>query len=154
MRTITNKTHDFVPTQCECNKRADLAPQVNAHNRVAIFDAITAVGARTVVARFSGGDNQVNIDRVNAYAGANGKQKIKLRSTPVTIQIIDGGKKIKNRTETLESAIGSVCFEYLEQECSSWLDENVRGTLTFDAADMTITLDCNGWFEFGDTYEF
>jgi hypothetical protein len=127
-------------------RRNERAVGVNAHNREILFAALTAAGVRTVVIDFDayGGD----IDgRIDAYAGVKGEGPIQLPGTSVTIQVIDDDWRewqVKDQTETLKSAIDTVCYEYLEQTHDGWDHHpGAFGTFTFDAADKTIKLDFN-----------
>ena len=56
--------------------------------------------------------------------------------------------QVKDQIETLEKAIDTVCYEYLEQTHAGWeiSDGEVDGafgTFEFDVAKKTITLDYN-----------
>jgi hypothetical protein len=153
MTDIENETSDAEwqrEWEAERARRNELAVGVNAYNREVLLAALRAAGVRTVIVDFNGYGDEGQIERIDAYTGVQGEGPIQFLETHVTIQVMDDwrGLQVKDQTETLESAIDTVCLEYLEQVASGWeINEGAFGDFTIDAAEKTIKLDFNKRFE-------
>jgi hypothetical protein len=155
--------HDFNTKWREMNARRDeLAGEVNRYNKHVLFAAMTAAGVHSVTVHFDGCGDEGQIEQIKAYGEGKSGVELPTTPTPLTVRVIDAhvdDVKVKDKeAETLQDAIETVCYEYLEQTHGGWEisdgeADGAYGDIIFDIARGTITLDYNQRYIASENYE-
>lgn len=116
-----------------------------AENKRAIFAALRLVGIEQVVIEYGGGGDSGEIEDVAATPKAlTNEDKVFVRPLPSTW----GTPEIKLAEEVgLRDGVESFAWDLLEYKHGGWENnDGGRGTITFDVATETVTLDHNTYF--------
>jgi len=116
--------------------------EANLLNKAVVFDALVASGVTRIIAEFDGEGDSGQLNGVAAYRG---ETLVALPLQPISLQRSEFNTQgLTTRSETLENAVITLCYDYLEQEYAGW--ENNDGAyseFTFDVAARLIELDMN-----------
>ena len=118
---------------------------LNEGNKTAIFDALAAANITKVVVDFDGEGDSGQIDSIVAFTG---EELTKMPVTTVTIRQVQYGKPEPFPVEsTLDQAIETLCYDYLEDMHGGWENnDGAFGEFTIDAVNRTIELEFNARF--------
>jgi hypothetical protein len=114
-------------------------------NKGAVFDALTAANITKVLVEFDGEGDSGQISSVTALRG---DERADLPAATVAIQRVAWGDATVVTTHpTLEDAIETLCYDYLEEAHDGWEnDGGAYGEFRIDVAARTIALEFNGRF--------
>ena len=123
--------------------------EVNAANKITLFDALIKAGVTTVTVEFDGEGDSGQIESVTACIG---DKQTKLPNVPITVRHVSWNSQDTTTVDTpLPEAIKDLCYDYLSQEHGGWENnDGAFGTFSFDVAAKTIALEFNG--RFTDTF--
>lgn len=118
-------------------------PKINKGNKRALFDALAAAHITEVHVDFDGVGDSGQIGSVIAFRG---EDRAELPKATVTIrQVSWPNTKAAITQATLEEAIETLCYAYLEETHGGWENnDGAYGEFRFDVAKRTITLEFNG----------
>ena len=137
-------TNDYI-TAYSNYRRAQA--EANDRNKIVVLDALSAAGITSVTVEFDGeGDSgQIN--------GVHCEPETDITKIQVTTQHADwNNPAISEQTETLESAVESLCYGYLLFEHGGWENnDGAFGEFTIDVAARTIALEFSARFSTYDT---
>ena len=114
----------------------------NELNKKAVFDALEAAGISQILVTFHGEGDSGQIEDVAAEPAGP------IPKTPITLHHTQWGLDDMTQSETtLDEAVESLCYDYLEQEHGGWENnDGAYGEFTFDVAERTMSLDFNARF--------
>ena len=146
------------------------ASRANALNKAAVFDALAAAGISDVTVTFDGYGDSGQIEGITAHSGETPKalpappsaatpaNLAPLPEMPMTLhQATWDSDELGTCESTLQDAIETLCYDYLEQEHGGWMDnDGACGEFEFDVAARAIHLEFNGRFTdvYTQTHEF
>jgi hypothetical protein len=116
---------------------------VNEGNKRSLFDALAAAKISEVYVDFDGVGDSGQIDSVTALRG---KARTELPETNITIQLVRiwHDPKPLITEATLEQAIETLCYGYLEERHAGWEnDDGACGQFRFNVAKRTVKLEFN-----------
>jgi hypothetical protein len=121
--------------------------EANDHNRTVVLDALSAAGITSVTVDFDGEGDSGQINGVHCKGSVADIAKIS-----VTTRHAAWGGTLSEQTETLESAVESLCYGYLAFEHGGWENnDGAFGEFTIDVAARTIALEFSARFSTYDT---
>jgi hypothetical protein len=122
--------------------------EANALNKAVVFDALAAAGIARLTIEFDGEGDSGQLNGVAAYSG---ETPATLPPTPITLhRTLFNTQGLITHSETLENAIETLCYDYLEQEYAGWENnDGAYGEFIFDVAARQIDLEMN--VRFSDT---
>ena len=122
--------------------------EANVLNKAVVFDALVAAGITRLTIEFDGEGDSGQLNGVAAY---NGETPAILPPTPITLHRAQFNTHgLITHSETLENAIETLCYDYLEQEYAGWENnDGAYGEFIFDVAARQIDLEMN--VRFSDT---
>ena len=134
-------SEDFETTYA---RHKELCATVNELNKAVLFEALAPAGITAINVEFDGEGDSGQINGVSAHIG---DQPTPLPPTMITIREISWGETEATSSElTLEAAVESLCYDYLEQEHGGW--ENNGGgygefhiSVTERTTSLSFTLD-------------
>ena len=143
-----NDLHSIMATY-EKNRQEQAA--LNEANKNTIFDALAAANITKVVVDFDGEGDSGQIDSIVAFID---EELTKMPVTTVTIGQIQYGKPEPFPIEsTLEQAIETLCYDYLDDMHGGWENnDGAFGEFTLDAVTRTIELEFSARFTDCETY--
>lgn len=132
-------------TLSDYERHRQIRAQLNERNKAAVFDALAAAGISRVLVEFDGEGDDGQISSVTAFCG---EERTEFPQTTVSIQEIAWGNTNAVTTEmTLEGAIETLCYDYLEVTHDGWVNnDGAFGEFHFDVAARTIDLEFHGRF--------
>jgi hypothetical protein len=137
-------TNDYI-TAYSNYRRAQA--EANDHNKTVVLDALSEAGIASVTVEFDGEGDSGQINGVHCEGSGADLAKIN-----VTVRHAAFGGAISEKTETLESAVESLCYGYLEFEHGGWENnDGAFGEFTIDVAARTIALEFSARFSTYDT---
>jgi hypothetical protein len=134
---------DTVMSDYERNRQA--RAKLSEGNKGAVFEALAAGNITRVQVEFDGEGDQGQIESVIAFRG---EERSELPKTTVPVQNVSWGNAESVTTEsTLESAIETLCYDYLEESHGGWENnDGGYGEFHLDVAKRTVELEFNGRF--------
>lgn len=126
-------------------RHKELRAKANEANKSVLFDALASTSITSIHVDFDGeGDS----GQINGVAAFYGDESATLPSTTIAIQTVSWGKtEIPTAQSTLEKAIETLCYDYLEQTHGGWENnDGGYGEFRIDVAKRTIELEFNGRF--------
>lgn len=119
--------------------------QLSERNKAVVFDALVAASISRVLVEFDGEGDSGQITSVTAFRG---KEHTAFPTSTVSIQEIAWGNTNAVATEmTLEGAIETLCYDYLEETHDGWVNnDGAFGEFHFDIAARTIDLEFHARF--------
>ena len=161
---------DFDTYQDRYERHRQNASRATELNKAAVFDALAAAGIRDVTVAFDGYGDSGQIDGITAYIGETPKtlpapptatpsaDPAPLPKMPITLhQATWDSDELGICETTLQDAIETLCYDYLEQEHGGWMDnDGAYGEFEFDVAARAIRLEFHGRFTevYTQTHEF
>jgi len=146
------------------------AGRANELNKTTVFDALAAAGIREVTVAFDGYGDSGQIEGITAHLGETPKAlpapsmatppeaSVPLPERPMTLhQATWDSDELGTYETTLQDAIETLCYDYLEQEHGGWMNnDGAYGEFEFDVAARAIHLEFNGRFTdvYTQTHEF
>jgi len=136
---------DYSQLSAEWVERNRRLTAANNRNRRAVFDALTALGVRSLTIAFDGcGDSgqigDIEIDGAGALSGDAAYVVAPCQAAETTRMI------------ALAEAVENLCYALLEQEYDGWeTDSGAFGIFTFDTVRRAIELEFNCRFEILET---
>jgi hypothetical protein len=123
----------------------ELCAKVTELNKAVLFDALAPAGITSIQVEFDGEGDSGQINGVSAFAG---DQPADLPATKLTLQQLPWGQTDSTPSElTLEAAIETLCYDYLEQTHGGWENnDGGYGEFRIDVAKRSIELEFNGRF--------
>jgi len=123
----------------------ELCANVNELNKAVLFDALAPAGITIITVDFDGEGDSGQINGVSAFAG---DQPADLPATKLTLQHLRWGQTDSTPSElTLEAAIETLCYAYLELTHDGWENnDGGYGEFRIDVAKRRIELEFNGRF--------
>jgi len=117
--------------------------KANAINKTTVFDALAAASITSVFVEFDGEGDSGQIETVMFFQG---EASVETPVTTVSIQQASHGETETVATEeALQSAIETLCYDYLEEAHGGWeINEGAFGRFCFDVAKCEIELEFNG----------
>jgi hypothetical protein len=154
LRVLTNHEKETVmndpnTTLSEYERDRQIRAQLSERNKAAVFDTLATASIERVLVEFDGeGDS----GQINSVTGFCGKERTEFPKTTVSVQEIACGNTTAVSTQTtLECAIETLCYDYLEVTHGGWENnDGAFGEFHFDVAARTIDLEFYG--RFTDTY--
>jgi hypothetical protein len=161
---------DFNTYSTRYERHRQATAKANEMNKAILFDALAAAGLTAIAAQFDGYGDSGQIEGITAQMGEIPKAlpapataappptatppvaPVPLPQTPVTLHHAKWDSDELGTEETsLQDAIETLCYDYLEQEHAGWMDnDGAYGEFAFDVAARTIHLEFNG--RFSDVY--
>jgi hypothetical protein len=137
------KDPDNVMSKYERHRRA--RAKLSQANKRIVFDALAAANITLVHVEFDGEGDSGQIESVIALRG---DERAELPATTVTIQQVAWAEtKASTKQATLEDAIESLCYDFLEETHDGWENnDGAYGDFRLDVATRTIELEFNGRF--------
>ena len=119
-------------------------------NKRAVFAALAAANITQVQVEFDGEGDSGQIESVIAFRG---DERADLPVTTVNVRNVSWGDAEPVPTQsTLGAAIGTLCYDYLEETHGGWENnEGGFGEFHLDVARRTVELEFNGRFTDIDT---
>ena len=114
----------------------------NAFNKEAVLDALSQAGISRVTVTFNGEGDSGQIEEIStaedkSIAGVS----VQTKHGPW------GADKVETRETSLEDAIETLCYDFLEYEHGGWENnDGAYGEFTLNVQERTITLEFNGRF--------
>jgi hypothetical protein len=138
---------DTVMSNYERNRQA--RAKLSEGNKGAVFDALAAGNITHVQVEFNGEGDQGQIESVIAFRG---EDRSELPQATIREHNVSWGSVEPVATEsTLESAIETLCYDYLEEAHGGWENnDGAYGEFHLDVAKRTVELEFNG--RFTDTF--
>ncbi len=142
---------DFNDFSKSCKDNTKLFARLNKRNKAVVFDALAAGGVTRVTAEFDGEGDSGQLGNIDAYAG---DRPAKLPATSVTLRQAQWNNDgVSTDTMTLEEAIQTLCYDYLEQKHGGWENnDGAYGTFEFDIGNRTVSFEFNERFIDATTY--
>ena len=147
--------NDPSTTMIEYERKRQIRAQLNERNKAAVFDALAAARINRVIVEFDGEGDSGQINSVTAFCG---KEPTAFPQTTVSIQETAWGNNNATSTQaTLEGAIETLCYDYLEVTHGGWENnDGAFGEFHFDIGARTIDLEfyarftdtCNSYHTF------
>jgi hypothetical protein len=131
--------HDF-RNSYQNHKKA--VTKANLLNKVVVFDALVAAGITRLTIEFDGEGDSGQLSSITAYTG---ETPAILPATQITLQRSQfNADGLITHSETLEEAVQTLCYDYLEQEYGGWENnDGAYGEFIFDVAARQIELEMN-----------
>lgn len=141
--------NDADTTMSDYERHRQARAQLSQGNKTAVFDALAAASITQVKVEFDGeGDS----GQIEALAAFRGEERADIPATTVSVQNVAWGNNNPVTTQsTLESAIETLCYDYLEETHGGWENNDGGfGEFHLDVATRTVELEFNG--RFTDTF--
>jgi len=121
-------------------RHKELCAKVNAVNKLVLFDALAPAGITTIHVEFDGEGDSGQIYGISPKAD---DQEAQFPATQITIQQIPWGQTEPTPSEfTLEAAVETLCYDYLEQEHGGWENnDGAYGEFIINVGERTIDLE-------------
>jgi len=126
-------------------RHKELRAKTNEINKAVLFDALASTSITSIHVDFDGAGDS---GQINGVAAFRGDDPAILPNTTVVIQTVSWGKtEILSAESTLEAAIETLCYDYLEQTHGGWENnDGGYGEFTINVAKRSIELEFNGRF--------
>jgi hypothetical protein len=141
--------HDFAKRY---QKHMKAIAQANVLNKAVVFDALAAAGITRITTEFDGEGDSGQLSGITAYIEETG---VTLPLVHITLHRSEiGADALITKSETLENAVITLCYDYLEQEYAGWENnDGAYGEFIFDVAARRIELEANLRFSDTTTYD-
>ena len=113
---------------------------VRARNKAILFAALAEAGIHKVTVDYDGSGDSGQIESIEAWDAGN--EKIPFPSE-VKIQLISGNGDHPLSEQSLEAAVETLAWDYLEIHYGWENNDGAFGTFVFDVSDRSITLEHN-----------
>jgi hypothetical protein len=137
--------NDADPAISDYERHRQARAQLSKGNKDAVFDALAAAGITQVRVEFDGEGDSGQINTVTAF---HGEERADLPTIAVSVQNVAWGNADPVTTQsTLESAIETLCYDYLNETHGGWENnEGGFGEFLLDVATRAVELEFNGRF--------
>ena len=110
--------NDTDTTMSTYDRHRQARAQQSEGNKRAVFDALAAANITSVMVEFDGEGDQGQINDITAFRG---EESMVLPATTVTLQQVSwGNTEPVATTVALQSAIETLCYDYLEELYGGW----------------------------------
>jgi len=128
---------------------ASPAEDIRAHNKHMLFAELAEAGIHRVTVEYDGSGDSGQIDTIEAWNAGNDRMPLPLKPT---IQFVAENPGSPSVEYSLEAAIETVAWDYLDIHCGWENNDGAFGTFEFLVPDRTITLEHNE--RYTDTHTF
>jgi hypothetical protein len=138
--------NDLETAMKDCKRNRLAQSKRNKYNKGIVFDALAAAKITEVHLNFDGSCDSGQLEGLTALRG---EEQVDLPDTTVPIRC--DGEPLRHTT--LEVAIETLCYDYLEQTQGGWEnDEGAYGEFYFNVASRAIKLEFNFRYTGVDTH--
>jgi hypothetical protein len=141
--------NDLDSTMSNYDRLFQLRAQLSEDNKGAVFDVLADANITSVLVEFDGeGDS----GQINSITATRDKQSVELPATNIkTLAVLWGIAEPVTRESTLQDAIETLCYDYLERKHGGWENNDGGfGEFHLDVATRTVDLEFHG--RFTDTF--
>lgn len=142
--------NDLDTTMRDYEREREARAKLSQATKDAVFDALAAANITQVLVEFDGEGDGGQMNSVTAFRN---EEPVEFPAVTVAIRQFSGeATEPVTAAPTLEGAIESLCYDYLEETHGGWeINEGSYGDFRIDVAKRTIELEFNGRFIGTDT---
>ena len=152
-------THQSITNACfqsyeeQQRRRRALQPGVNAHNKSAIFSALSACDVTSIVVTFDGYGDSGQLDEPCYFRGDEAVEEPALQ---VEIQkVLADGSGVETRALPVREAVEGICYALLREHHPGWENnDGAFGEFKFDVAEDVIRYSHSSRYTEVDTSDY